>query len=219
MLGRGRAEEGGGGGVRSGGGAGVVYWGARGIDRRESVGGGLREEDRGRFTCGVGSGRSFRGNVLRGGVCECAARPGIRGFLSTERERIGAAGRRNGDRTGQVPGSRRGSGEGRKDFMGVDGRGMRYWRRGVESAREARRESGERVNRACAHHRTARNGSTEGRPLHGSAYSGCQLLAPAGRRGFLERERRAWALKPCAIQLLRQFGHFAKRTRRRRPRF
>src|SRR5260370_28125997 len=98
MLSGGRAEDEGRRRVRSGGRAGVVYWGARGIDRRESLGGGLREEDRGRFTFGVDSGRSFRGNVLRGGVCECAARPGILGFLSTERDRIGAAGGRNVDR-------------------------------------------------------------------------------------------------------------------------
>src|SRR5260370_24598967 len=219
MLGRGRAEEGGGGGVRSGGGAGVVYGGGRGFDGRESLGGGLGKEDRGGLTFGVGSGRSFRGNVLRGGVCECAARPGIRGFLSTERERIGAAGRRNGDRTGQVPGSRRGSGEGRKDFMGVDGRGMRYWRRGVEGAREPRRTNRERVERSRTDDRTARTGSIEGRPFHGRVGTRCKLRATVGRRDFLERERGACALKPCAIQLLRQFGHFAKRTRRRRPRF
>src|SRR5258708_13217172 len=146
MLGRGRAEDGGGGRVRSGGRAGVVYWGARGIDRRESLGGGLREEDRGRFTFGVDSGRSFRGNVLRGGVCECAARPGIRGFLSTEREGIGAAGRRNGDRTGEVCGSSGGIRARPGNLMGVDGRGMRYWRKGVEGGRERPRPNRKRVS-------------------------------------------------------------------------
>src|SRR6266849_4179818 len=219
MLDWGRAKNGGRGRLRSGGGAGVVYWRTGGIDGRESLGGGLWEEDRRSLASGSSSDGGFRRNDLGSSICECAARTDIRSRLSTEREGIDPPGRRNGDCAGQVLGSRRGSGEGRTDFVGVDGCGMRCWRRSVEGARGARRTNRERVNRARTDDRTARTGSTEGRPLHGRADSGCELRAAVGRGGFLEGERGAWALKPCAVQPLRQFGRFAKRTRRQRRRF
>src|SRR2546428_12022931 len=96
---------------------------------------------------------------------------------------------------------------------------MRCWRRGVEGAREPRGKSRVRVERARTDDRTARNGGVEGRPFHGRPDAGCKLRATVGRGDFLEGERGAWALKPYAVQLLRRFGRFAKRTQRRRQRF
>src|SRR2546427_1709714 len=141
MPGGGQAEDGGCGSLRNGGRAGVVYRGASRIDDRKGVVGGLRKADRGSLAFGSPGYRSCWGDELGSGICECAKGPGIRGRLSTKREGIGAIGRRNGDRGGEIYRSSGGVCEKSKYFVGVGGCGMRCWRRGVEGAREPRGKS------------------------------------------------------------------------------
>src|SRR5260370_39900054 len=109
MLGRERVEDGGCERLHSNGGAGILYRRPSWFNDSKSMGGGLRQADCCDFKAGGHGGRSRAGSNLGGGVCECATRAGIRGRISTEREGIGALGRRNGDHAGEICGSGGGS--------------------------------------------------------------------------------------------------------------
>src|SRR5260370_41934217 len=96
MLGERRASDGAGGRVRSGGRAGIVYRRARGSDKRQGLGRGLRETDCGGPTVG-GAGRGrLGGKGLGGGRFLCAGAARVWGRLPLGREGVWASSRRKG---------------------------------------------------------------------------------------------------------------------------
>src|SRR6266705_3748574 len=98
--------------------------------------------------------------------------------------------------------------------MGFGGCGVRCFRRGVESAREAGGESRVRFERASSDDWAHWIGGIGRGPFHGSTGPGCKLRAAVGRGNFLEGKDEGWRLKPGASALKQRFVRFAPGTQR-----